>query len=146
MSYSVDVNVLLYAANRSAPENAGAVSFLSARAANQDILYLPWLTVGAFLRISTHPLIFPAPLTARQAEESVDRLLALPQVRLISEQDDFWTTYRASSSPTNRGNIVPDTLLASVLRQHGVKTLYTRDTGFRRFSFLDVRDPFALES
>jgi hypothetical protein len=29
------------------------------------------------------------------------------------------------------------------LKQHGVGTLYTRDGDFRKFPFLDVRDPFA---
>ena len=42
-----------------------------------------------------------------------------------------------------RGNLVPDAHLASLLRQHGVRTLYTVDRDFRRFPFLDVRDPFA---
>jgi hypothetical protein len=41
-----------------------------------------------------------------------------------------------------RGNLVPDAHLASLLRQHGVKTLYTRDTDFRKFDFLEVSDPF----
>jgi predicted nucleic acid-binding protein len=38
---------------------------------------------------------------------------------------------------------VPDAHLAALLRQHGIRTLYTNDTDFRRFAFLDVRDPFA---
>ena len=37
-----------------------------------------------------------------------------------------------------RGNLVPDAHLASI---HGIKTLYTHDRDFRKFSFLDVRDP-----
>lgn len=44
------------------------------------------------------------------------------------------------SVPT-RGNLVPDAHLAAVLSQHGVVTLYTHDRDFRKFSFLDVRDP-----
>ena len=46
------------------------------------------------------------------------------------------------SSPVHtRGNLVPDTHLAALLRQHGVATLYTRDRDFRRFDFLSVIDP-----
>ena len=41
-----------------------------------------------------------------------------------------------------RGNLVPDAHLAALLRQHGIRTLYTNDSDFRRFSFLDVRNPF----
>ena len=42
-----------------------------------------------------------------------------------------------------RGNLVPDAHLAALLKQHGVRTLFTRDADFRKFRFLDVRDPFA---
>lgn len=146
MSYSVDANLLLYAANRGSPEHAQAVAFLETRAADTEIFCLPWQTIGAFLRIATHPSIFSTPLAVSQAEDVVERLFALPQLRLISELDDFWKTYRSSSWPANRGNAVPDTLLAALLRQHGVKTLYTRDQGFRRFTFLDIRDPFTSRS
>jgi predicted nucleic acid-binding protein len=40
-----------------------------------------------------------------------------------------------------RGNLVPDAHLAALLSQHGVVTLCTHDRDFRKFSFLDVRDP-----
>jgi hypothetical protein len=29
------------------------------------------------------------------------------------------------------------------MRQHGVRVIYTRDRGFRRFEDLEVRDPLA---
>lgn len=56
----------------------------------------------------------------------------------------FWNAYRTTTAevPT-RGNLVPDAHLAALLRQHGVKTLYTHDRDFLKFSFLDVRDPLS---
>jgi hypothetical protein len=39
-------------------------------------------------------------------------------------------------------SLVPDAHLAAILRQHGVRTPYTRDA-FRKFAFLELRDPFA---
>ena len=42
-----------------------------------------------------------------------------------------------------RGNLVPNTHVAAILLQHGVRTLYTSDRDFRKFPSLDVRDPFA---
>jgi predicted nucleic acid-binding protein len=41
-----------------------------------------------------------------------------------------------------RGNGVPDAHLAALLRQHGVRMLYTADADCRRFAFLEVRNPF----
>jgi predicted nucleic acid-binding protein len=65
-------------------------------------------------------------------------------VRFLSEEPGFLEAYRevAGASPL-RGNLVPDAHLAVLLRQHGVRTLYTRDGDFKRFGFLEVRDPFA---
>jgi predicted nucleic acid-binding protein len=42
-----------------------------------------------------------------------------------------------------RGNQVPDAHLAAILKQHGIRTLYTHDRDFRRFDFLRVIDPLA---
>jgi hypothetical protein len=39
--------------------------------------------------------------------------------------------------------VVPDARLVAVLRQHGVRILYSSDRDFRRFDFLEVRDPLA---
>ncbi len=32
---------------------------------------------------------------------------------------------------------------AVLMREHGVRVIYTRDTDFHRFPFLEVRDPMA---
>jgi predicted nucleic acid-binding protein len=41
-----------------------------------------------------------------------------------------------------RGNDVPDAHIAALMRQHGVRLIYTRDRDFRRFDGIDARDPF----
>jgi predicted nucleic acid-binding protein len=38
---------------------------------------------------------------------------------------------------------VPDLHLAAILRDNGIRRLYTCDRDFRRFEFLDVVDPIA---
>ena len=40
-----------------------------------------------------------------------------------------------------RGDRVPDTHLAAVLRQHGAKTINTRDRDFRKSEGLTVLEP-----
>jgi predicted nucleic acid-binding protein len=65
-------------------------------------------------------------------------------VRLLAEEEGFWEVYREVTDEVPvRGNLVPDAHLAALLRQQGIRTLYTNDSDFRRFSFLDVRNPFA---
>jgi predicted nucleic acid-binding protein len=41
----------------------------------------------------------------------------------------------------SRGNRLPETHLAALLKENGVATLYSNDADFRRFAFLDVRNP-----
>ena len=97
-----------------------------------------------YLRMATHPAIFTRPLTPSEAESNVGLLVSLHHVRVLSEEDGFWDVYHAVSRDLpSRGNIVPDIHLAAILRQHGVRRLYTRDRDFRKFDFLDVRDPLA---
>jgi len=142
MSYSIDANVLLYAANSSCPEHAAARGFLERAASGSELLFLTWPTVMAFLRISTHPRIFPSPLSWKEARQRVDSLLALPQVRVIGELEGFWDAFESLVGGLSlRGNLVPDAHLASTLKQNGVTTLYTNDGDFRRFEFLSVRNP-----
>jgi toxin-antitoxin system PIN domain toxin len=97
----------------------------------------------AYVRIATHPRIFAEPLAPAEALENVDALISLPRVRAIGEGEGFLADYRqATNGLVVRGNLVPDAHLATLLRQHGVRRLYTTDADFRRFAFLDVRDPF----
>jgi predicted nucleic acid-binding protein len=95
------------------------------------------------MRMATHPRFFSHPLShADAAVNNVEALMALPHCRVIGEQDGFWQTYRqVTGEVPTRGNLVPDAYLAAVLRQSGVATLYTHDGHFRKFGFLDERDP-----
>jgi uncharacterized protein len=144
VSYSVDVNVLLYASDQSSPRHAAALSFLANRASGPELFCLTWPTLTGYLRIATHPRIFAQPLAPAEALANVEALLSLPRARVLSEAEGFLQTYREVTGVlTVRGNLVPDAHLAALLRQHDVRTLYTTDADFRKFDFLDVRDPFA---
>jgi toxin-antitoxin system PIN domain toxin len=143
MSASVDANVLIYAANVEDPLHAPAKSLVERLAAGPDLLYLFWPTILAYLRITTNPRALVSPLSSSQAIENMEGLLRLPHVVTAAEGGTFWRTYVASGGADSRGNAVPDTHLAALMRENGVRILYTRDSGFRRFEFLDVRNPFS---
>ena len=53
VSYSLDVNVLLYASDRSSDRHQRARSFLESCAAGPEILCLAWPTLMSYLRIAT---------------------------------------------------------------------------------------------
>jgi uncharacterized protein len=144
VSYSLDVNVLLYASDRSSDRHVRARRFLESCAAGPEILCVTWPTLMAYLRIATHPRIFSAPLSPDEALENVAALIGLPHVRTISELDGFLDAYKhVAGEVALRGNLVPDAHVATILFQHGVRTLYTNDRDFRKFGSLDVKDPFS---
>jgi hypothetical protein len=143
MAVSLDTNVLLYALNQDDPRHAAAGGLLERLANGHETVYLAWPVLMAFVRIATHPAIFPRPLRPREAEDRVEALLRRPNISAIAEREGFWEAYRkvaADAGPVG-GKLVPDAHLATVLRQHGIRTLYTFDRDYRRFTFLDAREP-----
>ena len=143
MSYAIDANILLYASDEAGPRCKGARRFLTECARRAEPLCLCWPVLMAYLRISTHSTIFAAPLNPKHAGENVQRLLDLPQSRVLSEGERFWECYRlVAGATTVRGNLVPDAHIAALLLEHDVRVLYTNDTDFRKFDTLTVRSPF----
>ena len=143
MSYSIDVNLLVYAAHTADVRHAPARRFLDERRSDPDLFCITWPTLMGFVRIATNPRIYPRPLPPDEALHNVAALLKWPQARIVSEGPDFLSAYReVAKGMVVRGDLVPDAYLATVLRQNGVRTLYTSDRDFLKFRFLDVRDPF----
>ena len=143
MSVTVDTNILLYASNGDDPLHARARELLERLAGGPDLLYLFWPTIMGFLRIATHPSIFPNPTSPEQAMTAVSVLLERPTVRVEAEEAGFWDTYRRTAGSDTRGNHVPDAHLVALMRRHGVTAIYTRDRDFRRYEGIEARDPFA---
>ena len=144
MSYSLDVNVLLYASDRASDRHGRARDFVESCAAGPEILCLTWPTLMSYLRIATHPRIFAAPLSPDEALGNIAALIGLPHVRAVSELDGFLDAYKHVADEISvRGNLVPDAHVAAILFQHGVGTIYTNDRDFRKFRSLNVRDPFS---
>ena len=144
MSYSVDVYVLLYASDQAGPKYDEAIQFLLNRASDPELFCICWTTLMSYIRISTHPSIFSHPLSPKEALENIESLLKQPRVRVLSEDDGFLAIYRkVSGNFPVRGNLVPDAHIAALLLQHGVLMIYTVDSDFKKFDFLEVKNPFS---
>lgn len=142
MSYSVDVNLLVFASNEEAREQVRAKKFLEERAEDPDLFCLTWPVLCGYQRIVTHPSIFRHPLDPVQAWANVRDLLAWPRVRVIGEEATFAEDFGGLvEKMAVRGNAVPDAQVATILRQHGVNRIYSTDADFRKFPFLEVVNP-----
>jgi toxin-antitoxin system PIN domain toxin len=76
----LDANILLYAYNSDAPEQAAAAAWLDELLASGETIGLPWITVWAFLRIGTSPRIWPTPLAPERAFAIIEAWLDQPGV------------------------------------------------------------------
>jgi toxin-antitoxin system PIN domain toxin len=144
VSATVDANVLLYASDETSPFHPRALTFLEELARGTTLVYLFWPTAIAYLRIATHAAVFARPLPVDAAIGNVEALIALPHVQTTGEHDRFWETYRdvTEAAPVS-GNLVPHAHLVALMRENGVRTIWTDDRDFRRFDGIEVRDPFA---
>ncbi|MEO8247806.1 MAG: TA system VapC family ribonuclease toxin [Burkholderiales bacterium] len=142
MSFGIDVNILLYASDEGSPLHDRAAAFLHQCASGREVFCFGWPTLMGYMRMATHPSIFSKPLSHQEAARNVEALLAIPSCRMLAEEEGFWNVYReVTKDVPTKGNLVPDAHLAALLWQHGVVRLYTHDKNFRKFSFLDARDP-----
>lgn len=139
-----DVNVLIYAYYRPAPEHAAYSAWLNEiRSTRQDLL-LPTSVLTGFLRIVTNPRVIEnAPSTAL-ALSFVTALLSGAGAREVSDEAAVWRRFGelVDGDEQIRGNLVPDAFLAAIALSHGA-TVATRDRGFARFPGLRWFDPAA---
>jgi len=144
MSLAVDTNILLYASDTQSPSHQSAMAFLEKRSTGRELLYLPWPVIMGYLRIATHGSVFNEPMAPKVARSNIAELLSLPHVRPLGEGPDFWRCYEEiSRSAVIRGNLVPDTHIAAILLEHGVRDIATNDSDFRKFENLRVQNPLA---
>jgi uncharacterized protein len=137
----LDANLLLYAVHKRAPQHRRAAEWLTGQLNGPKRVGLPWQSLGAFLRISTHPRAFEHPLAPASAWELVTDWLAAPvawipqpgpeYARILGE---LVTTYET------RGNLATDAQLAALAIEHGVPVC-SNDTDFARFKELHWIDP-----
>lgn len=143
MSDTYDVNVLVYATDPESPFHDRAAEVIDALIAGSQIAYLFWPVLLGYTRIVTHPTILTSPIDPAVAQANVGDLVALRHVRTVGELDGFWSVYRSVADEVGaRGNLVPDTYLVALMRQHGVSTIWSHDRDLRKFDGITVRDPF----
>lgn len=137
----VDANLLLYAVDENCAQNAAAAAWLQQTLDGDRRVGLPWQTIGAFLRIVTHPRVTANPLTAGDAWRYVEDWLAVPVVWIPPATETTARVYaRLGAQVEITGNLVPDAQLAALALEHGVE-IASADTDFMRFPGLRWTNP-----
>jgi toxin-antitoxin system PIN domain toxin len=133
----LDANLLIYAVDTASPFHTRAAAWLTGILSGPGRVALPWSSLGAFLRIMTHPRITTSPLTPDQAWECVERWLSTEPVWVPpATQRTAMILGRVMTEAKVTGNLVPDAMLAALAIENGI-VVATADTDFGRFP--DVR-------
>ena len=95
-----------------------------------------------FARISR---VFPNPWSLEKAWAFLQELLKSPgaAVLLPISRHAAVLSELIAELPHLRGNVLHDAHTAVLMREHGIREIYTRDTGFHRFPFIKVIDSVA---
>jgi toxin-antitoxin system PIN domain toxin len=141
--FVVDTNVLIHAANADAPEHASCRDLLEGWRRGASPWYTTWPIHYEFLRVVTHPRVLPRPLDANQAYAFVAAVLQTASHRVLTVTAAHARVLQEvlSEVPAVAGNLFHDVHTAVLMREHGLRRIYTRDADFRRFPFLEVVDP-----
>jgi toxin-antitoxin system PIN domain toxin len=139
----VDTNILLYGVNEDAPEHGAAHRFLERIGQVADPWYLTDGIVYEFLRVATHPKVFPQPLTWRDALAFVEPLLDADNVHVLQATDQHWALLADVLGTLTRpsGNLFFDIRTVVLMREHGIRRIFTTDTDFLQFAGIEVHDP-----
>ena len=137
----VDANLLLYAVDRTSPFHNGASSWLTAQLNGPRRIGLPWQSLVAFMRISTHPRASAEPLDPDDALRYVQDWLE-PEVAWVPIPGPRHAQLLTAMIKKYqlRGNLVSDAHLAALAIEHGL-SLCSADTDFARFAELTWMNP-----
>ncbi|HUG49143.1 MAG TPA: type II toxin-antitoxin system VapC family toxin [Candidatus Limnocylindria bacterium] len=139
--YVVDANVLLYAVNESAERHELSRTWLDAALNGEEQVGFAWTALLAFLRLATHPAVFPRPLEVTQATEIVRDWLAQPLSIVLhptARHADLLSGLLAEAG--SGGNLVNDAHLAALAVEHDA-VLVSFDTDYARFRGLRRQVP-----
>lgn len=137
----VDANLLLHAVDERAREHAVAREWLRDRLGGREPVAFAWTVVLAFLRLSTHPAVFPRPLSAAQAADVLECWLQSPSAVTIEPSGRHLPLLRGLLERAGTaGNLVGDAHLAALALEHGA-TVVSFDRDFARFEGITLRRP-----
>ena len=139
----VDANLLVYAVINSFPQHAAARAWLDDQLNGSAKVGLPWVSLLAFLRLTTNARIFERPMAMAEAWNRVDSWLAC-DVAWVPAPTERHRPLLAQllGEPGMQANLVPDAHLAALAIEHGLE-LCSTDGDFARFPRLRWSNPLA---
>ncbi|HXG87332.1 MAG TPA: type II toxin-antitoxin system VapC family toxin [Vicinamibacterales bacterium] len=139
----VDANLLLYAYDPDSPQHEASRLWLEDVLSGTVLVRFAWVTLWAFLRISTNPQVFVRPLSPAEAHAAVALWLEQPNAGVVEPGERHLEILGVLIRDGQAGGpLVMDAALAAMAIEHGA-TLCSTDRDFARFPGLDWHNPIA---
>jgi toxin-antitoxin system PIN domain toxin len=141
--FVVDTNVLVAAANQDDRAHRVCRELVERWRRQSGAWYTTWSVIYEFARVVTHPRVLARPWSFEAALRFADSLLTSPALGVLVEtpRHQEVAAELAREVKDLAGNLVHDAHIAVLMREHGIRRIYTRDTDFFRFPFLEPVDP-----
>ena len=141
----LDANLLLYAYDADSPKQRAVATWLTDLVDGGEPVGLPWLTIWAFLRISTNSRIWTSPLTVKRALGIIKEWIAQPRVVVLNPGPRHAEILeRLVNKHGVTGALMTDAVLAGLAIENGA-LLASTDQHFSRFSELRWVNPLDTE-
>jgi len=138
-----DVNLLIYAFRRDAPEHETCGPWLEAVVNGDSAFGISPLALSALVRITTNKRSYRSPSTVADAFRFCDFLIDQPNCRLLAPGERHWDIFRRLCTESGvTGPDVTDAWYAALAIEWGCEWV-TFDRGFARFSGLKWSVPQA---
>jgi toxin-antitoxin system PIN domain toxin len=136
-----DVNLPIYAYNSDSPLHKAARHWWEQTLEGPEPVGLAWITLIAFLRITTHQRVFRNPLPVAVAIRHVKSWLAAPNVQVLAPGESHGKLlFDFLGQAGTAGNLTTDAHLAALAIEYQA-TLATADKDFSRFNGLKWINP-----
>lgn len=139
----IDTNIFIYATYPKFKEHSKAIQFLKRCLREKDLWYTSWGVIYEYLRVVTHPYLFSGEtLSPPKALENVEKFCSASNVEIVQETINHLPLLKEGSRFSNlRGNLLHDVHIVILMREHDIKKVYTADTDFHRFPYIEVVNP-----
>lgn len=136
-----DLNLVLYAHNRDAPQHAAAHAWWEDLLNGTEPVVIPWIVVLGFVRLGTNRAALINPMSSTTALAYVRAWFARAHVeRLEPGPQHLDLLDRLLSAAGAAGNLTTDAHLAALAIEHQCE-LHSNDNDFARFPGLRWRNP-----
>ena len=138
-----DINLLIYAHNASDPQHLPALEWWERSMNGQEPIGLPWVVIGGFIRLMTHPRILETPMKATDATHCVRNWIDQDSVIVLEPGRRFPMIFFSYLEKLgSAGNLTSGAQIAALAVEKQAE-VYSCDADFARFGGLQWTNPIA---